>query len=261
MRPHGPVMEGALLSIRIVTASAVVLLVSGMTAGGAAAQTATNETPGTPLQLLKIGEQPNKTNTKRHVKLLAHKTHSTVFARKPSRLPAQTVKADTPDSVSPAQTVKADTPDSVWPAQTVKADTPDSVWPAVNPAAPTEVIPQSTSTPGNLVPNELIVAGQTVQLASPADVNEIDLAANDAATPANDSAAPSGAAASSSAMNDISPAPPKSASPANPAAPPQVSQVGSGSWIAQVLAALGGAVAAGTVAWFLIGATPQRTFG
>ena len=37
--------------------------------------------------------------------------------------------------------------------------------------------------------------------------------------------------------------------------------MGSASWIAQVLAALGGAVAAGTVAWFLIGGGPQRMYG
>ena len=43
--------------------------------------------------------------------------------------------------------------------------------------------------------------------------------------------------------------------------PQQGSDVGSTSWIMQVLAALGGAVAAGSVAWFLIGSTPQRTYG
>ena len=43
--------------------------------------------------------------------------------------------------------------------------------------------------------------------------------------------------------------------------PQQPNEVGSTSWILQVLAALGGAVTAGTVAWFLIGGTPQRTYG
>jgi hypothetical protein len=38
-------------------------------------------------------------------------------------------------------------------------------------------------------------------------------------------------------------------------------QVGSASWIAQVLAALGGAIAAGSVAWFWIGASPRRMYG
>ena len=41
----------------------------------------------------------------------------------------------------------------------------------------------------------------------------------------------------------------------------QGGEVGSTSWILQVMAALGGAVAAGSVAWFLIGAAPQRTYG
>jgi len=38
------------------------------------------------------------------------------------------------------------------------------------------------------------------------------------------------------------------------------SSIGSIAWIAQVLAALGGAVTAGVVAWFLIGAGPARTY-
>jgi hypothetical protein len=38
------------------------------------------------------------------------------------------------------------------------------------------------------------------------------------------------------------------------------SLIGSIAWIAQVLAALGGAVTAGVVAWFLIGAGPARTY-
>jgi hypothetical protein len=40
-----------------------------------------------------------------------------------------------------------------------------------------------------------------------------------------------------------------------------LSHIGSASWIAQVLAALGGAIAAGAVAWFLIGGGPVRTYG
>lgn len=39
------------------------------------------------------------------------------------------------------------------------------------------------------------------------------------------------------------------------------SPVGSTSWIEHVLAALGGAIAAGVLAWFLIGPAPERTYG
>jgi|SRR5271169_706068 len=42
---------------------------------------------------------------------------------------------------------------------------------------------------------------------------------------------------------------------------PSTITIGSASWITQVLAALGGAIAAGAVAWFLIGAGPVRTYG
>ena len=42
---------------------------------------------------------------------------------------------------------------------------------------------------------------------------------------------------------------------------PPALAVGSPGWIAQVMAALAGAVAAGTIAWFLIGSAPQRTYG
>jgi hypothetical protein len=39
------------------------------------------------------------------------------------------------------------------------------------------------------------------------------------------------------------------------------SPVGSFSWILHVLAALGGAVATGALAWFLISPAPQRNYG
>jgi hypothetical protein len=46
------------------------------------------------------------------------------------------------------------------------------------------------------------------------------------------------------------------------AAAPNSSTIGSASWVAQVLAALGGAMAAGTLAWFLIGGgPPARDYG
>jgi hypothetical protein len=238
-------MEGAMLSIRIVTAGAVLLLLSGMTAGGAAAQTATNETPGKPLQLLQllhIVAPPDKTKTKPHAKLLANpiakKTaHGTVAERKQPRPPTQTATAAAPDAI----------------------------WPAVNSAAPTDVAAaepaaQPIAAPADPAPSELVVAGQTVRVAAEDDVNEIDLAANEAGTQAS-TAAPIGTTASAAAMSDITEPQPKSDSMTTASADAQGSDVGSASWIAQVLAALGGAVAAGSVAWFLIGSAPQRTYG
>ena len=125
--------------------------------------------------------------------------------------------------------------------------------------------PQPALSRDQPVPKELVVAGRTVQVASPDEVNELDLAAKDTQPPASN--APSDAASPVPATNDVAEAGSKSASLTAP--PPQpstmparlTSQVGSASWIAKVLAALGGAVAAGSAAWFLIGATPQRTYG
>jgi hypothetical protein len=38
------------------------------------------------------------------------------------------------------------------------------------------------------------------------------------------------------------------------------SPAGTSAWVAQLLAAIGGAMAAASVAWFLIGSAPQRTY-
>ena len=103
-----------------------------------------------------------------------------------------------------------------------------------------------------------------MQVASPDDVNALDLAADDqdaagakAATP-SDVADPDPEPAAQAMV--AAPEPAAQAMVATPA-PQDASPIGSASWIAQVLAALGGAVAAGSVAWFLIGSGPQRTYG
>jgi hypothetical protein len=254
-------MEGVMSSIRIAAAGAALLLLSGLNASGAAAQTATDQATGQPLQLLRwlhLTSQANKPATRPRAKLAERKTIRAAAAfAKHRRLPAETAEA---------------TP-------------PATTWPAVNPIAPMETTITTTTlvpapptglTPGVPVPNELVVAGQTVQLASPDEVNELDIAANDTQPPASN-VGPTDTASPVPAMNEAAEASSKSdsliAAPQQPSASQvssqissQVSshagsQVGTASWIAQVLAALGGAVAAGSAAWFLIGVTPQRTYG
>ncbi len=239
--------------IRIAAAGAALLLLSGLTASGAAAQTATDQTAGQPLQLLRwlhLTSQASKPATGPRAKLADRKTVRTAAAVTKHRRP---------------------------PTKTAEAMPPTSNWPADNAVAPTDATtmapaPLTALTPGVPVPNELIVAGQTVQLASPEEVNELDIAANDTQPLARE-AAPADTASPISAKNQVAEATSKSDSlmvtPQQPSASqvssqvgnPVRSQVGTASWIAQVLAALGGAVAAGSVAWFLIGVTPQRTYG
>jgi hypothetical protein len=239
--------------IRIAAAGACILLLSGLTIVGAAAQTAASSTatPGKPLQLLKIFQQSSKAKAKPHVKVVAKSS-----AKRAVRIAAGR-KTHTHIAAAQRQRPRA-------PEQVASAPPSENSWPAVSSAVPADVAfappaLQPTAAPTEPAPSQFVVAGQTVQLASPDNVNEIDLAANDTAAQASE-AAPS-MVASAPALREIAEAEPKSDSMNAVPPPQQGSDVGSTSWILQVLAALGGAVAAGSVAWFLIGSTPQRTYG
>ncbi len=237
---------------RLSAAGAAALLVLGLAAGNATAQTATGDAPGKPLQLLKIVEQPSRPKTRPHAKtgmLKSSKTHVARLEHKRPHAPAQTAAAPTPASTLPAANYSA--PMSFAAAEPAPA-------------------PQLAPAPSAPFPSELVVGGQTVQVASPNAVNDIDLAATDkdalggAATPGGATAsmaAASSAVASTVSAGDAAEPTAKLDSMNAASAQPQVSPVGSTSWLLQVLAALGGAVAAGSVAWFLIGSTPQRTYG
>jgi len=227
-------------SIRFVAAGTVSLIFLGMAAGGTAAHTTTDETPGKPMQLLKIVEQPNQTKTKLHAKRVAAKKHKTHWAGGEGKRPR-------------------------WPTHAAAAPAPATVAPAASSAAPTDVaaaepVPPPAPAFAEPTPGELVVGDHTLRVASPDGGNESDLAANDANTQAG-AAATNSATASAPAASDV--AEPTTTTESMNAAPARASasEVGSASWIAQVLAALGGAVAAGSVAWFLIGSTPQRTYG
>ncbi len=246
-------------NIRIVTGGAIFcgfLLVSGMSAGDAAAQTAATDTPGKPIQLLQL-LQPSAAKAAPRAKLAAKPVAKSSKTRIASRRKvSRHTRVAERKRHAPAQIAEAR--EQATPAA--------GVWPAAPSAPPAEVAaaepaPQARSAPAETAPSELVVGGHAVQVASPNDANDIDLAANDANAQVQ-AAPPSIAAASAPAMSEVTPPAPKSDSiQAATAQSPQSSEVGSASWILQVLAALGGAVAAGSVAWFLIGSAPQRTYG
>jgi hypothetical protein len=241
-----------MLRIQISAVGAGVLLFSGLLVASASAETTSTEPVGKPLQLLKIIQGPRHPTAKPQPKL-AHKAvakrHIKVAARKKSHTHIATAGRHRP----------------LVTAHAVDSPAVETVAPAANPAAPAEITafappPAPIAAPPTQDPNEVVVAGQTVKVTSPSHVNEIDLAANDAATQTNDAAPLS--AAGAPAMREITEPQSKSdyrAAAAVEQAKP--SPVGSTSWILQVMAALGGAVTAGSVAWFLIGGTPQRTYG
>jgi len=228
------------MSIRIAAAGvcgSILLFISGLAAAdGAVAQTATGATAGKPLQLLKIVERPQQTS-KPHVKAAAKTSRHTKFAARRIKLRHMAAQADPPT----APVLATETP----PADVAVAD-----------AAPPSALAAADQTT-----SEVVVDGQTVQVASPHDVNEIDLAAKDGASQAASNPMQGAAPANVSPMHDNTDVEPNANQPPTVTAQPAPAKVGSTSWILQVMAALGGAVTAGSLAWFLIGSTPQRTYG
>jgi len=266
-----------MLSIRIVTRGVIVpalVLVSGMTAGAAMAQTADGGTAGRPLQLLQNVKQTHSaknsaksstkssTKSKTQTKAAARSaSKSKTASRTPSKAMSKTASHSRPHTrlaerkqpPAPAEVAQAPASETTsaanWPAgpATPLAEVGSRALAAFPPTPP-------SAAPSGPVPNELVVGGQEVKVASPDKVNEIDLAAANNGVVAND-AQPSTAPATTATST------PKADSATVAVAQTPASQVGSTAWIMQVLAALGGALAAGSVAWFLIGSTPQRTYG
>jgi hypothetical protein len=220
-----------MLRIRIVSVSVLAAIAVALTVNAAAAQT--SDTAGQPLTLL-AGLHPPHTA----------KAHAAPAHRKIAKLERKRVARHGP-AVAMAEPVAppapAGLPDNGWPTPPQPApDNTVAAAPAVQLATPAA----NDATPGAIVMN-----GQTVEIASPDDLNAIDRAAEDsrdapAALPADhaDSATPVQTVLAAPVHDDAS-------------------AVGGTPWIAQVLAALGGAVAAGVTAWFMIGPGPQRMYG
>ncbi|HML06665.1 MAG TPA: hypothetical protein VK430_00855 [Xanthobacteraceae bacterium] len=198
-----------------------------------AAQTVADPAPGKPIPLLQFRAPPDKAEATPHGKKMsrtAGKARSVVAKRNATRL---------------AKTATAEAAARAWPTPAAPLQT--------NLAA-VEAAEQIASSADAPVSSELVIGGHTVQIVSADAANEIDLAA-DTPTAAATTVPPSDLADAASAAEPVLERP--AVAPARPAS----SAFDSSSWIAQMLAALGGALAAGSVAWFLIGSAPQRTYG
>jgi hypothetical protein len=108
---------------------------------------------------------------------------------------------------------------------------------------------QGAAVAAESAPSALLVGGRAVRVVSPDDANEIDLAAD----------APE-VAANKGPRSDLAAAQPPEAETVAVAQAREPSTAGTSAWVAQLLAAIGGAMAAASVAWFLIGSAPQRTY-
>jgi hypothetical protein len=251
MRPVLSVTEDVMQRIRMVSA-ALIAAIAVTIAATASAQAATDQA-GQPMALLaglppphtakpaaaakKTATIVKKTAVRKH--FAKHAKMTTKYAKLTSKKHYQIAAADTegpaaaPSTPAPAAAVRP-LADAAMPADSAAATPPESA-------------PSDATTP-----SAVVVGGQTVQVVAPEEVNQIDLTADDQ-TPT--------AAARFEGQGTMPATQTVLAAPVHEDGSQNAGPLGSASWFAQVLAALGGAFAAGTVAWFLIGSGPVRTYG
>jgi hypothetical protein len=214
-----------MLMIRFMTAGAVLV----MAVGAAAAQSAAGEPAGKPVSLLQVLTQPATATTpaKPHAKLAARHTARRWAGKSHER---STETAAEPEQPAP-DTANAPAANA-WPtggASPLTGIATDATAPTVIPA-----VDQNLSA--------LVVGGRTVQIATPDEANAIDLALDHRMASA-----------------DVADA---QAAPAPAVALAEPDDQNRDTWYEELLATLGGALAAGLVAWFLIlGGGPQRMYG
>ena len=250
--------------IRVVCAGFVAAMAIALALGNARAQTAPNEPVGQPLALLaglrpphearhavhgkaaRVAIRKTATRKSHHVRTAAeHGRH--VAARKIARQrheasePDVTVSAFAEEPPPQATPAGVEPGDAAVPAEGMRAPAPTVVSGPASENAP-------TASGAGLDPTAVKI--QMLRIAEPNQGTGLAPGAQQDAPPV-------------AASNDSAVAPPPPAPQTVLAAPVHrdTSPVGSASWIAQVLAAFGGAVAAGAVAWFLIGGGPVRTYG
>ena len=103
-------------------------------------------------------------------------------------------------------------------------------------------------------PSKLVIDGETVRVASPDDANDLDLVANAQGAAASDASPAAVTVVTAAGTETIAPADKSNSGAAAFAATPS-SGIGTMSWLLRVIAALSGAVATGSIAWFLIGSS------
>jgi hypothetical protein len=293
-------MEAAMLRTRIVAIGASFVMFLAVTLAGATAQTAEDSPGGKPLPLLQIVGQNHQERLRSHAKLAAKRARTTHAKRRLARhvarhVPVRTRRAaarasEKPAaaaagvaaavSAAPAAAAPAPPADNIWLAPNaaipggagtpVGAGTPDGAGPSAGQAtiAPQQPPVSFTTEPVvTTAPDQIAGDSHTVQAGSPSGSGPPDPAVADsqkAAAPAAGSPTePLASADKQAAAVPVAPAHAAHAmmvKPATPSLTAPPSQVGSASWIAHILAALGGAIAAGVVAWFLIRPAAARRY-
>ena len=101
------------------------------------------------------------------------------------------------------------------------------------------------------LPSELVFDGEAMRVASPNDADDIDLTANAQGALASDASPAAATIVKAATTETIAPADKSNFEAAAVSQTPS-SSIGSLSWMLWVIAALSGAVATGSIAWFLI---------
>jgi hypothetical protein len=227
-------MEDAMLNIRTITAGAMLV----MMAGAAAAQTDATAAPGKPMSLLQGLLHPAKEKPKAHMKFGHRHTAKSGrhYASRKRHLVAQSDDPVSAASPSPAAAQTTPAAEAVPAAET----TTTSFWQAEIatslPAATPVDDATSDGQPASAQPPSAAMAADAsaVKMSSPDKVNAIDLAVG-----TSHEAAPA----------VVAPAPRDDGKNSRDA------------WYEELLAILGGAFVAASVAWLLIGLAPPRRNG
>jgi hypothetical protein len=251
---------------------AVAVLVLSFAASSVSAQTATTAQPGKPLALL-AGLRPPQ-ETKHHgTKQVAHakaahektagRTRRSRVAAHARHASARKLAARDHAHRDRALTASAfaEEPPPQAASNPQSASTPN--WPAANAASANESTPPPAEPAAAPVSTNATASAASAGVSPDPDASQVQTVKITAANPAGLPDTADGTSAAITTNDNAAAAPAAAASQTVLAAPMHrdTSDVGSASWIAQVLAALGGAIAAGAVAWFLIGSGPVRTYG
>jgi len=237
-----------------VFASISCLFVCVLVGGQAVAQTAGTGPVGKPIQLLQL-MHPGNSEAKPHERSVAkHKSKSHLAAKDPASTKLASKESTSNEAPHITAVVAA-------AARAPSAPTSETALPAAVQAIVAEnagAVPTLRPGPAIAPPSELAIDSQTVRVASPDDANEIDLAANEQGAPVSDALLAAATAVKATSTEAAAPAD-KSDTGAAAVSQTPSSNVSGASWLLQVMAALGAAVATGSVAWFLIGSAPLRT--
>jgi hypothetical protein len=226
------------------------LFVSVLVADQAVAQTAGTQPVGKPIELLQFMHSDNAA-AKPHENSVAKNRSKSHLAAKD---PATTKRASRESRANEASRATAMGVSNAA-AREPSAPTSETTRPPVM-----QAIAVPTLRPDVATSSKIAIDHQTVLVVSPDVANEIDLAAGEQGAPATDALPAAATAASETYTETAAPAVKPNSGAAVVSQTPSVN-VGSFSWLLQVTAALGIAVAIGAVTWFLIGSAPLPVSG